>query len=193
MAEDTVSVRNGNILFFGPAGSGKSHSLAALLKEKPPAIRESTGCTTAPVRAVAQFKIGVTGQAQFVRITDDQYSEIVVKSAEQFSLSTLSSTSMTTTSQSPPKHDSASTVSPTFSTVEKSSQPAVPVEETTSPERPSGLRKELLCRMQANRKDQITSTREICSTPETREDSQCFTKSSQSLSLTPPSGYSPLS
>ena len=152
MAEGTVSVRNGNILFFGPAGSGKSHSLAALLKEKPPAIRESTGCTTAPVRAVAQFKIGVTGEAQFVRITDDQYSEMVVKSAEQFSLSTMSSTSMTTTSQSPPKHDSASTASSTIPTVEKSSQPALPVEETTSPERPSGLRKELLCRMQAKSK-----------------------------------------
>ena len=152
MAQGTVSVRNGNILFFGPGGSGKSHSLAALLKEKPPAIRESTGCTTAPVRAVAQFKIGVTGPAQFVRITDDQYSEMVVKSAEQFSLSPLSSASMTTTSQSPPKHDSASTASPTISTVEKSSQPALPVEETTSPKRPSGLRKELLCRMQAKSK-----------------------------------------
>ena len=152
MAEGTVSVRNGNILFFGPGGSGKSHSLAALLKEKPPAMRESTGCTTAPVRAVAQFKIGVTGPARFVRITDEQYSEMVVKSAEQFSLSPISSTSMTTTSQSPPKHDSASTASPTISTVEKSSEPALPVEETTSPRRPSGLRKELLCRMQAKSK-----------------------------------------
>ena len=104
------------------------------------------------VRAVAQFKIGVTGQAEFVRITDDQYSEMVVKSAEQFSLSPLSSTSMTTISQSPPKHDSASTASPTISTVKKSSQPAVPVKETTSPEQPSGLRKELLCRMQAKSK-----------------------------------------
>ena len=139
MAEGTVSVRNGNILFFGPGRSGKSHSLAALLKEKPPAIRESTGCTTAPVRAVVQFKIGVTGQAEFVRITDEQYSEMVVKSAEQFSLSPMSSTSVTTISQSPPKHDLASTASPTISTVEKSSQPALPVEETTSPKRPSGL------------------------------------------------------
>ena len=152
MAEGTVSVRNGNILFFGPGGSGKSHSLAALLKEKPPAIRESTGCTTAPVRAVTQFKIGVTGEAEFVRITDDQYSEMVVKSAEQFSLSPMSSTSVTTISQSPPKHDSASTTSPTISTVEKSSQPALPVEEMTSPKRPSGLRKELLCRMQVKSK-----------------------------------------
>ena len=152
MAEGTVSVRNGNILFFGPGGSGKSHSLAALLKEKPPTIRESTGCTTAPVRAVAQFKIGVTGEAQFVRITDEQYSEMVVKSAEQFSLSPMSSTSVTTISQSPPKHDLASTASPTIPTVEKSSQPGLPVEETTSPKRPSGLRKELLCRMQAKSK-----------------------------------------
>ena len=152
MAEGTVSVRNGNILFFGPGGLSKSHSLVALLKEKPPTIRDSTGCTTAPVRAVAQFKIGVTGEAQFVRITDDQYSEMVMKSAEQFSISPMSSMSMTTTSQSPPKHDSASTASPTISTVEKSSQPALPVEDTTSPKQPSGLRKELLCRMQAKSK-----------------------------------------
>ena len=42
MAESTVSVRNGKILFFGPGGSGKSHLLAALLKDSPPEIREST-------------------------------------------------------------------------------------------------------------------------------------------------------
>ena len=152
MAEGTVSVQNGNIMFFGPVGSGKSHSLAALLNEKPPAIRESTVCTTAPVRAVAQFKIGVTGPAQFVRITDDQYSEMVVKSAEQFSLTPMSSASMTTTSQSPSKHNSPYTASPTVLMAEKSSQPASLVYKTTSYERSIGLRKELLCRMQAKSK-----------------------------------------
>ena len=155
MAEGTVLIRNGNILFLGVGGSGKSHSLAALLKEKPPAIRESTGCATTPVRAVAQFKIGVTGPAQFVRITDDQYSEMVVKSVEQFSLSPKSSTSMTTTSQSPPKHKSASTASLTVLTAKKLSKPSSPVEKRkplTSPDQPRGLKKELICRIQAKSK-----------------------------------------
>ena len=158
MAEGTVLIRNGNILFLGVGGSGKSHSLAALLKEKPPVIRESTGCATTPVRAVAQFKIGVTGPAQFVRITDDQYSEMVVKSAEQFSLSPKSSISMTTTSQSPPKHKSASTTSPTVLMAGKFAKPASPVEKTkpsTSLDRLCGLKKELICRMQAKSKRSV--------------------------------------
>ena len=133
----------------------------------------------------------MTGQAQFVRITNDQYSEMVVKSAEQFSLSPLSSTSMTTTSQSPPKHDSASTASPTIPTVGRSSQPALTVEERkplTFPDQPCGLRKELFCRMQtkSKRSDHLHK-RDLFNS----RDSGGQSMFPQSLSLTPPSGYSP--
>ena len=82
MKDGMLWMRNGSTFFLGPGGSGKTHTLHALLEEDPPVIRESTACAKKPVRAVAQFKIGVSGTTHFIRITDDQYSEMLANSAE---------------------------------------------------------------------------------------------------------------
>ena len=76
-----VWMRNGSALFLGPGGSGKSHTLALFLKEDPPSIRESTPCMKTPIRAVAHCKVGVSDDC-FVRITDDQFSDMLVVTAK---------------------------------------------------------------------------------------------------------------
>ena len=85
MKEGMLWIRNGNTFFLGPGGSGKTHTLHSLLEEDPPVIRDSTACAKKPIRAVAQFKVGVRGTARFIRITDNQYSEMLANSAEHFS------------------------------------------------------------------------------------------------------------
>ena len=82
MMEGEVSLRNGSALLLGVGGSGKTHVLAAFLKEDPPSIRESTPCAKKPVRAVAHCKAGVSDD-HFVRITDDHYSDMLVATAEK--------------------------------------------------------------------------------------------------------------
>ena len=82
MKDGMLWIRNGSTFFLGPGGSGKTHTLHVLLEEDPPVIRESTACAKKPIRAVAQFKVGVSGTTHFIRITDDQYSEMLANSAE---------------------------------------------------------------------------------------------------------------
>ena len=84
-----MSLRNGSALLLGVGGSGKTHILAAFLKEDPPSIRESTPCAKKPVRAVAHCKAGVSDD-HFVRITDDHYSDMLVATAEKLPQSTNS-------------------------------------------------------------------------------------------------------
>ena len=84
-----MSLRNGSALLLGVGGSGKTHVLAAFLKEDPPSIRESTPCAKKPVRAVAHCKVGVS-DGHFVRITDDHYSDMFVATAEKLPQSTNS-------------------------------------------------------------------------------------------------------
>ena len=81
MMEGEVWIRNGSALLLGTGGSGKTHILAAFLEEDLPSARESTPCAKKPVRAVAHHKVGVTDD-RFVRITDDQYSDMLVATAE---------------------------------------------------------------------------------------------------------------
>ena len=85
MKEGEVSYRSGNSFLLGAGGSGKTHTLYAILKEKPPPIRQSTQCVKNPVRAVAQCKIGIskktTSETCFNRITDQQYSDMLCQSA----------------------------------------------------------------------------------------------------------------
>ncbi len=76
-----VWMRNGSALFLGPGGSGKSHTLALFLTEDPPSVRESTPCMNTPIRAVAHCKVGVSND-HFKRITDDQYSDMLVVTAK---------------------------------------------------------------------------------------------------------------
>ena len=84
MMEGEVSLRNGSALLLGVGGSGKTHFLAAFLKEAPPSIRESTPCAKKPVRAVAHCKAGVSDD-HFVRITNDHYSDMLIVTAENLS------------------------------------------------------------------------------------------------------------
>ena len=83
MMAGEVWIRNSSDLFLGPGGSGKTCLLAAILEEDPPSIRESTPCAKKPVRAVTHCKVGVNDNC-FVRITDDQYSDMLVVTAEHF-------------------------------------------------------------------------------------------------------------
>ena len=70
---------------MGSAGSGKSASLHAILKEKPPLVRNSTPCAKKPIRTLAQYKISVSDKTVdkplFVRITDEQFSDMLSTSA----------------------------------------------------------------------------------------------------------------
>ena len=96
MMEGEVSLRNGSALLIGSGGSGKSHLLAALLEEKPPSLRESTPCAKKPVRAVSCSKLGVN-DSHFMRITESDYSEMLVATAERLpeASKSLTTTSMT--------------------------------------------------------------------------------------------------
>ena len=80
MKEGEVLLRNGSALLLGVGGSGKTHVLAAFLKEDPPSIRESTPCAKKPVRTIVHCKAGVSDN-HFVRITDDHYSDMLVTTA----------------------------------------------------------------------------------------------------------------
>ena len=82
MKDGAIWIRNGSTFFLGPGGSGKTHTLLALLEEDP---LESTACAEKPIRAVAHFKVGVSGTAHFIRITDDHYSEMLANSVEHYS------------------------------------------------------------------------------------------------------------
>ena len=82
MADGTVMIRNGSVLFLGPGGSGKSHAVAALLDEEAPSQRQSTACAEKPVRTEAQLKVDVNVKdVRFVRISDDRYSDMLSTTA----------------------------------------------------------------------------------------------------------------
>ena len=162
MKEGMLWIRNGNTFFLGPGGSGKTHTLHSLLEEDPPAIRDSTACAKKPIRAVAQFKVGVRGTARFIRITDDQYSEMLANSAEHFS-AVPKSVALTEASQ--PLSSEKAVMLPSSSTIQiaetpsKSSSPTeiekVPKQSSVENQLPVaefGLRRELQCRMQAKSK-----------------------------------------
>ena len=90
MKEGELGFRSGNSFLMGAGGSGKTHVLYAMLKEKPPLVRQSTQCVKNPVRAVAQCKFGVSkktaGEICFNRITDQQYSDMLCESAKHMQL-----------------------------------------------------------------------------------------------------------
>ena len=54
-------VRNNIFAIIGAAGSGKTTVVAAMMGEKPPEIRESTGCTTCPVRGMTTTRSNKSG------------------------------------------------------------------------------------------------------------------------------------
>ena len=154
MSEGTLWIRNGNTFFLGPGGSGKTHTLAALLEEDPPPTRESTACAKTPVRAIAQLKMEVSGSTHFVRISDDHFSEMLAKSAEEICVAPspkkmklsndVRSSDVSTAAPTLPQKSSGS-IPPPASTEGSSIDRQQPVAKP-------GLKKELLCRMQAKSK-----------------------------------------
>ena len=55
-------VRNNIFAIIGAAGSGKTTVVAAMMGEKPPETRESTGCATCPVRGMTTTRISKSGR-----------------------------------------------------------------------------------------------------------------------------------
>ena len=82
MQEGYTMIRNGSVFFLGPGGSGKTHTLHSLLEEDLPSIRQSTPCAKRTVRTIAQCKVGVK-DIHFIRIKDDQYSDMLSTTAKQ--------------------------------------------------------------------------------------------------------------
>ena len=165
MKDSSLKIRNGSVFFLGPGGSGKTHTLAAFLEEEPPSVRQSTPCAKRTVRTVAQHKIGVK-DLNFVRITDDQYSEMLSETAKQVQQQ-RPNTNQTTQHPPQPKprelpssnqthSGSASPISEDIteadstSAVEKApkSTSRSSKESKKAPSRPCGFRLELLRRMQ---------------------------------------------
>ena len=137
-------------------GRGKRIPLAALLEEDPPPTRESTACAKTPVRAIAQLKMEVSGSTHFVRISEDHYSEMLANSVEELSVnpektsrpvSSIYSSRQPLTSTAAPivLQKSSGSIPPTASTEGSSIDRQQPVAKP-------GLKKELLCRMQAKSK-----------------------------------------
>ena len=157
MMEGEVSLRNGSALLIGSGGSGKSHLLAALLEEKPPSLRESTPCVKKPVRAVSCSKLSIN-DSHFMRITESDYSEMLVATAEHLPEASNSLTT-TSTTQSASEADidmnsPASYSSPVEKEPSKFKPPVVkfgmPNEETWCVRR--AMRRQHLQRMQAHSK-----------------------------------------
>ena len=159
MKDGAVWIRNGSTFFLGPGGSGKTHTLLALLEEDSPAIRESTACAKTPIRAVAQFKLGVSGTVHFIRITDNHYSEMLANSAEQYPMNIAS------TAASLPLGTKVPVTPPSSSSLEIPETPSNSSSPETAPQAAeeinikdplpvakSGLKRELQCRMQAKSK-----------------------------------------
>ena len=86
MKDGSILIRNGTVFFLGAGGTGKSHTLAALLEEDPPSIRQSTSCVQKSIRTIAQCKVGVSG-AQFIRIKDEDYSDMLGTTVKKFQVS----------------------------------------------------------------------------------------------------------
>ena len=156
MMEGEVSLRNGSALLLGVGGSGKTHVLAAFLKEDPPSIQESTPCAKKPVRAVAHYKAGVCDD-HFVRITDDHYSDMLVATAEKLPQSTTSVAVVKFSAKPEAKDDLNSLASSSsFSQKETARQSSAVKEDASQREETwsvhRAMKKQYLSRMQAGAK-----------------------------------------
>ena len=66
MAHGYVEARDIKALILGAAGTGKSHTIALIMDEDPPAVRRSTPCATRPVRVVSRTRAETTKDNKFV-------------------------------------------------------------------------------------------------------------------------------
>ena len=95
MTHGYVEARDIKALIFGAAGTGKSHTIALLMDEEPPAIRHSTPCATRPVRVDKLEKEG----GKWVRITHDHLSQTIADTSTM--VPQKPSTTMKATSSTP--------------------------------------------------------------------------------------------
>ena len=147
-------LRNGSALLLGVGGSGKTHFLAAFLKEDPPSIRESTPCAKKPVRAVAHCKAGVSDD-HFVRITNDHYSDMLVGTAEV----STNSVAVSESSTQPETTDDFNSLASVSSSSQKETmkQPSSAIKEDASRREETwsvrrAMKRQYLSRMQAGAK-----------------------------------------
>ena len=153
-------IRNGNVFFLGPGGSGKTHTLAAILNEAPPSIRESTPCAKQTVRTIAECKVGVK-DVHFVRLKDTKYSDMLGFSANQMptppqpilSEATQAPAQATPQGTAPEQPNPPTTSSPSVVARDESSSTDVrSTSDTRIKKRPCGFQLELLRQMQALQK-----------------------------------------
>ena len=151
-----MSLQNGGALLLGVGGSGKTHILAAFLKEDPPLIRESTPCAKKPVRAVAHCKAGVRDD-HFVRITDDHYSDMLVATAERLPQATNGIASAKPSAKPEAKDDLNSLASSSSSSQKETTRQSSAVKEDASRREETwsvrrAMKRQYLSRMQAGAK-----------------------------------------
>jgi len=81
MTHGYVVARDIKALILGAAGTGKSHTIALIMDEDPPAVRHSTPCATRPVRAVLRTRAETTKDNKFIRVTHDQLAQTIADTA----------------------------------------------------------------------------------------------------------------
>ena len=166
-----MSLRNGSALLLGVGGSGKTHVLAAFLKEDPPSIRESTPCAKKPVRAVAHCKAGVSDD-HFVRITDDHYSDMLVATAEKLPQSTNSVAVAKPSTKPETKDDLNSLASSSSSSQKETTRQSSVVKEHASQREETwcvrrAMKRQYLRRMQAGAKKSDLNDKELLDVEDT--------------------------
>ena len=147
MKDGSILIRNGTVFFLGAGGTGKSHTLAALLEEDPPSIRQSTSCVQKSIRTIAQCKVGVSG-AQFIRIKDEDYSDMLGTTAKKFQVTEPSSNKITHP-PAPPKLQKTKSEQTTSASSPASSEVTHDKESTSKqeapPSTPKKQKKKALC------------------------------------------------
>ena len=87
MKEGNIPMQSTNSVVLGVAGSGKTHSLAMALEEAIPEERHSTPLLNAPVRSVAEIKIGVKDR-KLIRMKGKKYFDLLMKTVKRIAQST---------------------------------------------------------------------------------------------------------
>ena len=152
MKDGEVLIQNGSSFTLGAAGTGKTHFLHAFLKEKSPAVRQSTPCAKMSIKTVSQYKLGVSDttadKPSFVRITDEQFSDMLSTSARcplQSHLSLATKHAKLTTSDS----EQSLELGMSQVTLRHVDTSLVASPQSSSPSHDTGFQRELRVRMNA--------------------------------------------
>ena len=149
MTHGYVEARDIKALIFGAAGTGKTHTIALLMDEEPPAVRRSTPCATRPVRVDKLEEEG----GKWVRVTHDQLSQTIADTSTMLppkpstarkAMSSASSSSITTSTGTSERK----TVSKSKTTTKPSARAASTPHEKVSSVSTSSAEDELLRRIE---------------------------------------------